>query len=97
MLVWKCCYTVKLTKILVLNKKLTKEVVWLVKVKQASHWQLWRLSAQCVHVCLVKLLGNNSGIFQYIELAEFCVHSRRIIHSFQMIGEFLKTEFCLQK
>lgn len=46
-----------------------------------------------MHVYLVKLLGNNSGIFQYIELAAFSVHSREIMYSFQIIGEFLKTKF----
>lgn len=71
------------------HKKSTK-VVLFVKVKQASCWQLWRFSAQHLYVYLVKLLGNNSGIFQYIELAEFPVHSRGINYLFQIIGELFK-------
>lgn len=50
-----------------------------------------------LHVYLVKLLGNNSGIFQCIKLAGFSVHSRGTIYSLQMIGEFLKTELYLHK
>lgn len=45
-----------------------------------------------MRVCL-KLLDNNSRIFQYIELAEFYVNSRGIFCSFQMIEEFSKAEF----